>query len=246
MVSHQENRPIDLAFKYAVDFTHNEDVNACRLSGEELTLVGRTLAGDEVPLDKWGLAFAHEVIADCPTNNDQESFRWVADMADLGAGKVRGKALTTLGSLVGMRLKLTQGTLKTGGFRAVDVGLVRWSFDGGKTSAALAEEVTWEYRFAEANVEEVVLKSSAAHSLVLRPYDGTVEVWILNMPLGQVLRFEPAKPFDANHHFAEFFRLADGNPNPVIPIPDTTRFCGPPLAASNPKCPPALFAPLGT
>src|SRR5206468_2339687 len=104
-------------------------------------------------------------------------------MNDLGAGQVRQKALTTLGALVGMRLRLTQGTLKSSRFRIVNGGNVRWSFDGGKTSAALAEEVTWELRFDPGDsVEEVVLKSSVAAMppLVLQPKGGLVEAWIVN------------------------------------------------------------------
>jgi len=248
------NRQVDLVFTFNIDNANKLRVNGCRFSAEELTLIGRTAAGIEVPLDNTGgLNFDHDSLTDCPASVPA-SFRWVADMAKLRAGKIRSDALTTLGALVGMRMKLTQGRLYTSLFRQIRTppppppppGTVRWSFDGGSTFAPLAEEIVWDYSFRNVEVAELVVKSSAGASpLVLTPNaDNLVEVWIVNMPLGQVLGFETANPLDSDDHFEEFFKLADGSPTPIIPKPDMIRSCPPFGAASNPKCPPAQFASL--
>lgn len=247
------NRTVDVAFNYEYTPGSRIAVNGCHLTKEQLTLVGRTAAGTEVPLSAAEvLTFSNGALTHpCPTTANQSFFNWVAEMARVGAGTVNPAVVTAAdgGGLLGARMRLTQGNLRCGGFRANPPnGYVRWSYGG--SNSALAEEVAWEVAFpATTNVVEVVLKSAplgagtAAPDLVLRPQGGLVEAWILNMPLNNMLGFDPVNPLAPDHHFLEFFRLANGNPTPSYPIPDSSQYCTPPTGAANPKCPPTVFSP---
>jgi hypothetical protein len=245
---------VDLAFNYHDDpLASPFFVQGCRFDKEQLTLVGRTATGVEIPLSNDALSFENGTRGDCAaTISESRFFNWVASMATAAAGKVKKTKVIddpAGGGLLGMRMQLTAGSLRSSAFRVAGTnGIVRWKFGGD--NSALAEEVTWELDINDPSVVEVLLtsKTLAANpqtrdAVVLKPAGiaNVVEAWIVNMPLGDLTGFDPVDPLHPNDHFAEYFRLADGSPTPVIPTPDQTQFCNPTAGAANPKCPPAVF-----
>jgi hypothetical protein len=109
--------------------------------------------------------------------------------------------------------------------------------------------VIWRHEFTDGAVDKVILRSKpftgaqTQPDLVLLPVSNLIEAYIYNMPVESILELSPPQPFFPDHHFVEYFRLADGNPAPVIPTP-LHNFCPPFTGPSNPKCPPAMFSPL--
>jgi hypothetical protein len=244
------NRPIKLRF------AHSEagEVNACLMTGEELTLVGQTTSGVDVPLKPNYLEFNGLSLtppAKCPADDTAARyFAWVADMAALQAGEINRTLLTDwrVADDLGLRMWITEGGLECGGFRETSQGIVRWAF-GKNSSRLLAEEVIWRHEFTDSAVDKVVLRSKpftgapAQRDLVLLPSGNLIVAYIYNMPVEGLLELNPAQPFVPDYHFGEIFRLADGNPAPVVPTP-VHNFCPPFTGPSNPKCPPAMFSPL--
>jgi hypothetical protein len=226
-------------------------VNGCLLGGEVLTLVGRTQQLPRVELKRDRLKFAtgdHDPDNPCPTNEeeDQRLISWVAQ----NPGTLNPEVCSTMerSDLIAVRMKLTEGDLFCGGFRMVPRGVVRWKFGEGQ-STALAEEVVYEHEFADdsgvvgINLESEPFRDQLPHDdLFLHGKDDVVEVWIVNMPLASVLEADPERPMDPDHHFHEFYRLCIGTIPTIIPEPDLNSFCPRFQAASNPKCPPTLFA----
>lgn len=241
------NRP------HATQFDYNKppvaQVKVCGLSGEVLTVVGRNAAGERIEPARDSLSFVTGLRPPgtvCPDANSATDFSWVAQ----SPCPLEPSVLTsTDASLLGVRMRLTQGALKCGGFRRTSRGIVRWLF-GSTTSTALAEEVLYEMEFPDASgVTHVVVESTSFQGVPLpnlvltpRPDLNLVEGWIVNMPLEGLLGIDPPRPMDSDHHYLEFYRFCRGPKPTTIPIPDPNSFCTAFIAASNPKCPPTVFS----
>jgi hypothetical protein len=221
---------------------------ACSLDGEALTVLGRDKDGGPIQLDRNSLRFTTGLRPNppqpCPENTDLRDFTWVCK----NPGAIDTNILSSMdyGDLIAARIRLTAGTFSTDKFRTSSQGRIRWWFDAPEPTA-IAEEVVWEVDFPD-SVEGITIISAPfqgylqQRSLFLKPKAGFIKISIVNMPLADVLALDPARRFDPDHHFEEFYRLCIWTPSTAVPVPDLTSFCGIPSAASNPKCPPTLFA----
>ncbi len=224
------------------------------LDGEELMILARD-ALEPKKLDPLGNNSLRFTVGNrpypprpCPTQDkDDKDFTWVAK----NPGAIDPAILTSvdLGYLISARTRLGVGIFETEKFRSTSQGLVRWWFEGAE-SVALAEQVVWKKRLPD-TIGGITIASapfrgySQQLSLHLKPSSATIRVWIINMPLEDVLKLnQPPRPFDPDHHYEEYYRLCTWAPSFPIPHPDRSNFCPRVTAASNPKCPPTYFAPL--
>lgn len=246
------NRERRLSFDYLIkkDEVYGDTVarvDACFLGGEVLTLVGMRENGSRVELLRNALWFADgKAVPPCPSNQNQFDFSWVAP----NPGTLDPSVLTAMdrSDLIGIRMTLTQGSLRCGGFRQTRQGFVRWTFGTGE-SAALAEEVRYDLEIDDSTIKSVALETYPFHNqqarreILLVPKDGAIEAWIANMPVSSLASSEPPRPLDPDRHYSEYYRLCTGEIPTTIPIPDPNSFCRGFGNVSNPKCPPTMFSP---
>lgn len=228
---------------------------ACPLVGEEFTIVGRDANGQPVQPAAHALTFLTglrpnppEPCPDFDVRLDDPDFSWVCQ----NRGTLNPAVLTStaLGDLIAARVKLTQGTLKTGGFRVINNNqVVRFKF-GAEDSQAFPEEVVWDFDFTDASrVVDVMLVSAPFDNfpqnppLILKPRADTelLEGFIVNIPVENLFLLDPPLPLADDDHYEEYYRLCQGVPPTTIPIPDRQIFCPGPAGATNPKCPPTYF-----
>lgn len=248
------NRPAANTFQIKIADGSPITVKACVFADEEITIVGLKDDGSREmpPADTLTFAHGYKGKSDvCPkAGNLKTDFAWVLT----NPGKVNPELLTSFdrGDVVGMRMLLTSGKLKTDLFRMI-IGnrIIKWHF--GEKLEAIAEEVIYELTFKDdTEVKTIALESipfGAAEKkipLILTPSDdgAPIKVWIVNMIPGDLLRLADPLPFEPDHHYEEFYNLCLDKPEPLLhPIPDSVNFCAGFGAISNPKCPPTQFAP---
>jgi hypothetical protein len=233
-------------------FGHSSMV-AFLLDGERLSIT---------PPGAGNLTLEPGTILDCPSSLNKRAFAWGLRMADVGAANVATDVLTNNRDLLA-RLKLTSGTLGTSAFALNLMGQVlKWQFKdagGGNPMGsvrAAAEELELiaqitnpAPRPGEPLREEVKIASTTfggttLRDLILTPISGRVEVWLVNMPLLDVLMDRSQMPRQPDYHFAHFHRIAAVSTGTHIPWPNPDADnCGPPPTGniSNPRCPPAIF-----
>lgn len=242
------NRESRLSFKFMREYGVDVLVKACFLGGEALVLVGRKEDGSRVELLRNALRFAHGTrVPPCPSVQSQFDFSWVVP----NPGTLDRTLLTAMdrSDLIGVRMTLTEGSLRCGGFRQIRQGLVRWHFGTGE-SIALAEEVRYDLTINDSTIKGVTLETIPFQNqppqkdIRLMPKGDLIEAWIVNMPIPSLVAAEPLRPLDPDLHYSEYYRLCTGSTPTTVPIPDLISFCPPFSNASNPKCPPTTFSPL--
>jgi|SRR5579864_4691938 len=191
---------------------------------------------------------------DCPPMAMPSAFAWVRDMPAPSNVMTMADFDTSDDDVIA-RMDLYDGTLFTSAFpfslpkRQV---LLRWYWDddkgsqgiGTQTPRAIAEEITFGRQWT--NLSEVTLKVDS-DSIVLQPQSGAIDVWLVNLPLIDILVDRSqwsSQQRKEEHHFHNYHRLAV-TPGSLIPWPDLdpTHTCPPPTGdVANPRCPPAYFA----
>ncbi len=184
----------------------------------------------------------------CPLSSE-EDFGWIARMKDVDSqhDKMKKQAFEQKdSSLVLARLDLTTGTLRTTAFpiNATTGKAVKWKFKehgGGEVGPkrALSEEIS----LVIPGVSGVQIQSTgfggASSKIALKPSAGSIQAWIINLPILSIVSKLPEEPPKPDHHFHHFYRMATAGGNHIPhPKEDCDEFTG---AASNPKCPPAYF-----
>ncbi|HXO20432.1 MAG TPA: hypothetical protein VOA87_10980 [Thermoanaerobaculia bacterium] len=189
----------------------------------------------------------------CPQEGvDDNSFAWVANMADLGTGTMSAdhysgrhpaKVLARIDIPAGITPATRDFALTTD-----SKNIVRWNFkdsNGNQTAKprALAEVVGIAISVSAQPVK--ITSISNNWNILLKPGFGSrISIWLVNMPELDILtdRNDPKNPRQPDAHFAMFYKMA--SPTGTVFIPNPLDNCGPPGTGmvSNPKCPPALFS----
>lgn len=189
----------------------------------------------------------------CPTEENLESFEWVAKTNLFVSDGGMRDAVLTAGTPTGVaaRLRMTSGVFSTGGFRegpkpAGGSGIVKYEFDdaGGATgSRAFAEEVFMVDDNASPSFYDITATAFGGGTnptIRLTKSGGLVDFKVVNLPLDKIKNPSSSKPFEPDGCFVEFYQLGSQTGSGLTPIVDD--LCDTPGGGlSNPKCPCACF-----
>lgn len=200
---------------------------------------------------------------------DEADLSWVAAMPRIGESSSHVDRSCLAGDkvhkMIGARLALTSGTVMTSSIATQPGGLqLLWKFRRSLPPfpilplplrrQALAEQVRWTLHIGADKVTEVTLSSKKFKPpggdgpvLRLHPHKGSVvnaDIRVLPLPDILRLREENPPPREKESHFEHFYLVSANHLTTRLrPIPFPTDPCQQPgISASNPKCPPAMFA----
>lgn len=230
-------------FKFVDEQDRRAVIQAFRLRGVDLSFTASPN----------GFSYEPRTEPECP-DQDQAGFDWISKMSDVGAGVMRRDALVGTNSrLVLGRLLLTGGHFSTTSFRVVPADgagteIVRWQFRNSLGTSmgerrALAEETMIEFGISTSSPWGIVFREFGgnATTLFLEPdANNLVQLWLVNLPLLNVLGVFEGNREAPETHFLYYYDLSSGGqffPHPVMPR--CTRGGG---GLTGPKCPTTQFA----
>lgn len=237
--------PLQPNFKFIDDFDRNATLHAFRLRGVDLAF----------PPDSVSPGFDFRPARtqpQCPITTDEHSFGWIARMDTVGAGYLKDEVFgTSSGALILARMLLTGGHFTTVGFRAAKIGSdlfrVRWQFKDQQGTTvgspqAIAEEVSLHFSVSDTSGSwglDFTKFGGETDRLLLDPYAGLVRLWLVNMPLLNILGAVSGNPLEDDTHFLSYYRLSSaGQYIPSALPPHCSIGAG---GLTGPKCPPVLF-----
>jgi hypothetical protein len=191
----------------------------------------------------------------CPNAKNATGFHWIARTADVGEGQISSRAFSGKHPhLVLARLKIRGGTLRTAAFSLTSNGerILKWQFrpttgGGGPIGRPRALAEAMELSQQVSGNQVTLVSDLQGKDIVLKPIDGLVNAWMINMPKEDILGGPSKAPKPPDFHFVHFYRLSTRGASQHIPFPlpeedDTCPIPKPPIVnLSNPRCPPALF-----
>lgn len=233
---HSGGRGYDFGFDGTKGEYGSTDMLGFILEDEDFTIssAAGTLNIIDVPLE-----------SACP-GDDKFSIQWMAQMADVGSGKMKKAAFRGRNpALVRARMDITNGRTFFNRLFALDNDkitpkVLKWDVDGNPgNSRALGEVVTLVMDISSATATLTSTKTGG--NIVLAPFASKAEVWLVNQPLEDIILDRKIKPRGADVHFVHYYDLSV-SPGTHIPSP-TGEDCGPPPSGgvSNPRCPVSFF-----
>jgi hypothetical protein len=187
---------------------------------------------------------------------DADSLGWVASMSEVytSAGAAKQRFLKErIEPELGARVLLTRGRVSSG---PIPAGSPRWGFESEPMGSAgvhraLAESVLYSLHL-DTGARSLALTTrhfatdSVEKILVQFPSDDTrVEGRVLNMPWLDILQRRSGNP-SVDVHFAHFYDLAERPPRVDyrrLPYRESSCPGASTMKVTDPKCPPAFFAP---
>jgi len=238
--SAQPSFPLTTAPDY---YATGKPVNAFFLKEVDLAFFGQNVP---VQFEKVDTVLSTQL---CPTQSDT-SFDWISKMGTVGAGEIDSRVLESYPpASVLARFRLTGGTLATYSFLSYSgtnerdkVG--KWQFLRGSRVAgqarAIAEVSALEF-YVEPNGNDWGLEfkfwGSGKKSLLLKEED--VTLWVVNVPLPNLLGYGIGAVESPQLHFEHFYELAMTSTGY---LPWLVGDCGA-GGLTGPKCPTVLFDP---
>jgi hypothetical protein len=246
------NNSLRPTIKYEDDFFRIGSLHAFRLDGVDLRFPDPSarLIYDPVDLK------SDTRTKDCP-RGESDRFDWIAQMPESSDMKASVLSNSPNKAEVLARMPLFAGKLSTTGFRRSDKSgstkVVKWQFEDDRghvigSPLAIAEETELKFEVNDMDnvfrIDITPYGGSANHVLLNPAPDGTggmqVRIWIVNMPLLNVISEVKGDPEAPEVHFLHYYDLSASGSHYPHRIDDCDDIGGGGL--TGPKCPTVQFA----